>query len=216
MVKRNHFLFLKIIQQVLFNCLDRRVSMDRLRRASMASSNSDLANSISPPTVRFTIDTAAIAANQLGFSPVSHKRSQPSSSSRAIQHSGSNPSFGQQQNSKLLFDTSPMKSRQKLTDIDSILYIYINIQLKSINSLLFFFLDPHDLLFDQENHLEFLTTNIDQQTTNEPIHRRVNAIFGDTKVDDRYYEPQKMTEDTIMDVRFCFGFLNFKIYLCFI
>lgn len=89
----------------------------------MASSNSDLANSISPPTVRFTIDTAAIAANQFGLSPITHKKSPPLSS-RTIQHSGSNSSLGQQQNSKLIFDTSPMKSRQKIFDIDSKYFLF--------------------------------------------------------------------------------------------
>jgi hypothetical protein len=39
--------------------------------------------------------------------------------SRAIQQSASNSSLVQQQNSKLILDASPLKSRQKLTDIDS-------------------------------------------------------------------------------------------------
>lgn len=42
---------------------DRRASIDRLRQASIASSNSDLANSISPPAVRFTADGAAATGN---------------------------------------------------------------------------------------------------------------------------------------------------------
>jgi len=43
--------------------LDRRASLDRLRQASIVSSNSDLANSISPPAVRFTIDNAPVSVN---------------------------------------------------------------------------------------------------------------------------------------------------------
>lgn len=43
--------------------LDRRTSLDRLRQASVASSNSDLANSISPPAVRFTIDATNVSPN---------------------------------------------------------------------------------------------------------------------------------------------------------
>ena len=42
---------------------DRRASIDRLRQASIASSNSDLANSISPPAVRFTTDGAVATTN---------------------------------------------------------------------------------------------------------------------------------------------------------
>jgi hypothetical protein len=38
---------------------------------------------------------------------------------RAIQPSASNSSLVQQQSSKLILDASPLKSRQKLTDIDS-------------------------------------------------------------------------------------------------
>jgi hypothetical protein len=69
-----------------------------------------------------------------------------------------------------------MKSRGKLTDIDS-----------------------HDQFFEQENDIEFLTTSTDQQTTTGPIHRRVNAIFGDSESDNHYYAPQKITDDAIMD-----------------
>lgn len=46
-----------------WNYSDRRASIDRLRQASIASSNSDLANSISPPAVRFTTDGAVATAN---------------------------------------------------------------------------------------------------------------------------------------------------------
>jgi hypothetical protein len=105
---------------LLFCLSDRRLSLDRLRQASIASSNSDLANSISPPTVRFAIDTAV---NPLGLSPLTRKRS-PTGSIRSLQHSGSNSSFGQLPNSKLIFDASPMKSRPKLTDIDSRYFLF--------------------------------------------------------------------------------------------
>ena len=66
---------------------------------------------MSPPTVRFNIDTATITANPFGFSPGTRKNSPPLSS-RTSKHSN----LGQQQNSKLVLDTSPMKSRQ--TDFD--------------------------------------------------------------------------------------------------
>ncbi len=76
---------------------------------------------MSPPTVRFAIDTTI---NPFGLSPKTRKRSPPLLS-RSIQHSGSNSSLGQQQNSsKLIFDTSPIKTRQKLTDIDSKYYLF--------------------------------------------------------------------------------------------
>ncbi|UJR23652.1 hypothetical protein I4U23_026636 [Adineta vaga] len=149
------------------NDVDRRLPIDRLRRASIASSNSDLANSISPPTVRFTVDTTAITANALSSSPVSSKRS-PSTISRAIHQTN----FDQQNNSKLILDTSPLKSRATLTEINH----------------------PHGRLFEQENHLDFFTKNIDQETT-----KRVNSLFGDSKPEGHYYEPQKITEDSLMD-----------------
>jgi hypothetical protein len=66
------------------------------------------------------------------------------------------------------------------------------------------FLDSNDFLFEQENDIEFLTKNMDQQTPTGQIHRRVNAIFGDTESDDRYYQPQKIIDDTLMDVSFIF------------
>lgn len=64
-----------------------------------------------------------------------------------------------------------------------------------------FNLDPHDRFFEQENNLEFFGTNTDPQTTAGPIRRRVSSLFGETKTEGRYYEPQKITEDTLMDVR---------------
>ncbi|CAF1040572.1 unnamed protein product [Rotaria sp. Silwood1] len=155
---------------------DRRASIDRLRRASMASSNSDLANSISPPTVRFTIDTAAIAAHPFNLSPATRKKSPPESS-KTIQNSVSNSNLTQQLNSKLNLDTPPVKSRKKLIDIDN----------------------PHDRLFEQENNIEIFTKNTDQPTTPELNHQRVTAIFGDSKPEGYYYEPRKITEDTLMN-----------------
>ncbi len=89
-----------------------------------------------------------------------------------------------------------MKSRQKLTDIDS-KYSSIELVLLKFFS---FYLDPHDRFFEQENNIEFFTTNIDQQTAAGPLRRRVSSIFGDTKSEGRYYEPQKITDDTLMDV----------------
>jgi hypothetical protein len=75
---------------------------------------------MSPPTIRFAIDTST---NPFGLSPKTRKRSPPLSL-RTIQHSVSNSSLGQQQNSKLIFDTSPIRSKQKLTDIDSKYYLF--------------------------------------------------------------------------------------------
>lgn len=63
------------------------------------------------------------------------------------------------------------------------------------------YLDPHDRFFEQENNLEFFATNVDPQTTAGPIRRRVSSLFGDTQTEGRYYEPQKITEDTLLDVR---------------
>jgi hypothetical protein len=63
------------------------------------------------------MDTVAITPNPYGTSPAGLKRSPPTSS-RSIQHSSSGTGLGHQQNSKLIFDTSPIKSRQKLNDFD--------------------------------------------------------------------------------------------------
>jgi hypothetical protein len=68
-----------------------------------------------------------------------------------------------------------------------------------------FLIDPHDRFFEQENNMGFFTTNIDQQTTAGPIRRRVSSIFGDVKPEGRYYEPQKITDDTLMDVSLLFS-----------
>mgnify|MGYP001061678872 FL=1 len=54
---------------IRFCSLDRRASLDRLRQASIASSNSDLANSISPPAVRFNVEAAAAAVNPFSLVP---------------------------------------------------------------------------------------------------------------------------------------------------
>jgi hypothetical protein len=60
--------------------------------------------------------------------------------------------------------------------------------------------DPHDRFFEQENNIGLFTTNIDQQTTAGPLRQRVSSIFGDVKPEGQYYEPQKITDDTLMDV----------------
>ncbi|CAF0816387.1 unnamed protein product [Adineta steineri] len=157
---------------------DRRTSLDRLRQASIVSSNSDLANSISPPAVRFTADTAVATVNPFSLVTATRRTTTtPPPPSRAIQQSASNSSLVQQQNSKLIIDTSPLRSRQKLSDIDN----------------------PHDRFFEQENNLEFFATNLEQQTTTGPLRQRVSSIFGDAKPEGRYYEPQKITDDTLMD-----------------
>ncbi|CAF4259194.1 unnamed protein product [Rotaria socialis] len=151
---------------------DRRASIERLRRASIASSNSDLANSISPPTVRFTTD----ATNTFRTSPATSKKS-PSGSSRAVQNSLSNSNFPQQQNSKLNIDTWALKSRQKILDNEN----------------------TRDQLFEQENNLEIFTKNTDQLTTIESDNRRVISLFGDSKPEDYYYEPQRIIDDTLLN-----------------
>ncbi|CAF4262189.1 unnamed protein product [Rotaria socialis] len=151
---------------------DRRASIERLRRASIASSNSDLANSISPPTVRFTTD----ATNTFRTSPATSKKS-PSGSSRAVQNSLSNSNLPQQQNSKLNIDTWALKSRQKILDNEN----------------------TRDQLFEQENNLEIFTKNTDQLTTIESDNRRVISLFGDSKPEDYYYEPQRIIDDTLLN-----------------
>ncbi|CAF0932547.1 unnamed protein product [Adineta ricciae] len=156
---------------------DRRASLDRLRQASIVSSNSDLANSISPPAVRFTAEGATATANPFSLVAAARRTTTTPPPSRAIPSSASNSSLVQQQNSKLIIDVSPLKSRPKLTDVDNL----------------------HDRFFEQENNLEFFGTNPDQQTVAGPLRRRVSSMFGDTKPEGRYYEPQQITDDTLMD-----------------
>ena len=64
-----------------------------------------------------------------------------------------------------------------------------------------FLVDPHDRFFEQENNLEFFTTNLEPQSVAGPIRRRVSSLFGETKTEGRYYEPQKITDEALMDVR---------------
>lgn len=92
--------------------------MDRLRRASIASSNSDLANSISPPSVRFPTDVTMVTGNAYNVSPATLKKSPPGSS-KTIKTSFSNTSLTHQQNSKLVTDTSSFKLRTKVFDVES-------------------------------------------------------------------------------------------------
>ena len=62
-------------------------------------------------------------------------------------------------------------------------------------------LDPHDRFFEQENNIGFFTANIEPQAnTAGAIRRRVTAMFGDAEPEGDYHEPQKMTDDTLMDV----------------
>lgn len=62
-------------------------------------------------------------------------------------------------------------------------------------------LDPHDRFFEQENNIGFFTANLDPQpNTAGAIRRRVTAMFGDAEPEGDYHEPQKMTDDTLMDV----------------
>lgn len=62
-----------------------------------------------------------------------------------------------------------------------------------------FSLDPHDRLFEQENNA-FFTTNTDQQGTTGPVRQRITSMFGDINPEGRFYEPQKITDDALMDV----------------
>ena len=68
------------------------------------------------------------------------------------------------------------------------------------SSSIFVDADLQDRFFEQENNLEFFETNPDQQTVAGPLRRRVSSMFGDTKPEGRYYEPQQITDDTLMDV----------------
>ena len=52
----------------------------------------------------------------------------------------------------------------------------------------------------------FLQLTSNHQTVAGPIRRRVSSLFGETKTEGRYYEPQKITDDTLMDV--CIHFLH--------
>jgi hypothetical protein len=56
-------------QPFLCSVSDRRPSLDRVRQASFASSSSDLANSLSPPAVRFTMDTTLVTSSQFSMPP---------------------------------------------------------------------------------------------------------------------------------------------------
>jgi len=57
-------------------------------------------------------------------------------------------------------------------------------------------------MFEQENTIEFFAKNTDLKTTTGLVQRPVNTIFGDSKPEGHYYEPQKITDDTLLDVRF--------------
>ena len=64
----NEFILIKY-DYLCSSILDRRPSLDRLRQASIASSSSDLANSISPPNIRFTIDTNIVGKSPFNLMP---------------------------------------------------------------------------------------------------------------------------------------------------
>ena len=58
-----------------------------------------------------------------------------------------------------------------------------------------------------------MSKTTDQQPAIDPsLHRRVNAIFGDSKADNYYYKPQKMTEEALMDVSFSLKLFHFPIF----
>lgn len=61
-------------------------------------------------------------------------------------------------------------------------------------------LDASDLYFEQENDIELISKNTDQPMATEPFHRRVNNMFGDAKTENYVYAPQKITDDSLMDV----------------
>lgn len=61
-------------------------------------------------------------------------------------------------------------------------------------------LDAQQLFFDTDNDFDFLKKTADSVASAGPIHRRVSALFADAKPDGRYYEPLKITDETLMDV----------------
>lgn len=49
--------------------------------------------------------------------------------------------------------------------------------------------------------MAFFTTNIDPQAAGV-VRRRVTSMFGDVQPEGNYHEPQKIVEDTLLDVCF--------------
>ena len=57
---------------------------------------------------------------------------------------------------------------------------------------------------------------MDQQPANDStLPRRVNAIFGDSKAENYYYKPQKITEEALMDVSISLHTFNRSFLLFF-
>jgi hypothetical protein len=63
-------------------------------------------------------------------------------------------------------------------------------------------LDSHELFFETDNDFDFLNKTTGPVASAAPIHRRVSALFADAKPDGRYYEPLKITDETLMDVSY--------------
>ncbi|CAF4189082.1 unnamed protein product, partial [Didymodactylos carnosus] len=180
---------------------ERPTSIERLRQASIASSSSDLANSISPPAVRFTVDASSSPIN---FPSNAFRRQTiaTSPSSRAIQSSQTNNSH--QQNQKInatitTIDASPLKNHLSYQ------------KFHTVGTLTNDFDNRSDRLFEQENTTPvFFNTNLDQganshENTNnngalyQYQRQTVNTIFGDSAPEGNYYEPQQITDDALMD-----------------
>ncbi|CAF1185164.1 unnamed protein product, partial [Didymodactylos carnosus] len=184
---------------------ERRTSIDRLRQASIASSNSDLANSISPPAVRFTVDTPSSPISFASNAALRRHTIATPPPSRAIQSSHSNNSLTQlQQNQKttattITADTSPLKTRFSYQKFNTVGTLTTDLDTRP------------DRFFEQENTTPvFFTTNFDQGANNngntnnngamyQYQRQTVNTIFGDSAPEGNYYEPQKITDDSLMD-----------------
>ena len=89
-----------------------------------------------------------------------------------------------------------MKSRQKLADIDGNTHRVLRRESFLTWSIV---LDTHDRFFEQENNVGYFTADIDHQAAS--IRRRVSSMFGDTNSNVHYFEPQKITDETLLDVR---------------
>ena len=133
------FIVLSFMLISLLHRSDRSTQLDRFRRASIASSSSDLANSLSPPAVRFTMDATLIPTNQFTM-PAAKPQTrmfvrrteecrdsslQLKTSMRliCICLSATPPSsraltVATSSHSKLLLDASPLKFQQKATHHD--------------------------------------------------------------------------------------------------
>ena len=61
-------------------------------------------------------------------------------------------------------------------------------------------LDIPNPFFEQENDIDFLEDVRVLSDKSGPIYRRVSTIFGDSKPEGRYSEPEKIADDTLMNV----------------